>query len=116
MLGLVSEAAVYDAANFVDGVPKLQAAVLDVNLRLAVSYETTVDIGNASGWTPGFPPRPCSRALRLRLLHALNASRPFPAGPTPRDFSLRCNAERSIPMKAAVREMLPPKRLICATR
>jgi len=29
---------------------------------------------------------------------------------------LRCSAERSMPMKAAVREMLPPKRLIWAIR
>ncbi len=38
------------------------------------------------------------------------------AGQTPRDFSLRCSADRSIPMNSAVREMLPPKRLICARR
>jgi hypothetical protein len=36
--------------------------------------------------------------------------------PTPSDFSLRWSAERSMPMKAAVRLMLPPKRLICAIR
>src|SRR5690606_32556238 len=35
---------------------------------------------------------------------------------TPRDFSFRCSAERSIPMNSAVREMFPPKRLIWASR
>jgi hypothetical protein len=34
----------------------------------------------------------------------------------PSDFSLRCSAERSMPMNSAVREMLPPNRLIWATR
>jgi hypothetical protein len=31
---------------------------------------------------------------------------------TPRDLSLRCSAERSMPMNSAVRDMLPPNRLI----
>ena len=31
---------------------------------------------------------------------------------TPNDLSLRCKADRSMPIKAAVREILPPKRLI----
>src|SRR5713101_4573505 len=35
---------------------------------------------------------------------------------TPRDLSLRCSAERSMPTKAAVREMLPPKRVTWANR
>jgi hypothetical protein len=30
----------------------------------------------------------------------------------PRDFSLRCSAERSMPMNSAVRDMFPPNRLI----
>src|SRR5689334_645249 len=35
---------------------------------------------------------------------------------TPRAFSFRCRAERSMPMKAAVRETLPPNRVICMAR
>ena len=42
----------------------------------------------------------------------VEASSPY----TPRDFSFRWRAERSMPMNSAVREILPPKRLICASR
>src|SRR5690348_5345971 len=35
-----------------------------------------------------------------------------PQPPIPRDFSLRCNADRSMPMNSAVREMFPLKRAI----
>ena len=34
--------------------------------------------------------------------------------PIPSALSLRCSAERSMPTNSAVREILPPKRLICA--
>src|SRR5271166_3710545 len=35
---------------------------------------------------------------------------------TPRDFNLRCRAERSMPTNAAVREILPPKRVTWAIK
>src|SRR3546814_10604912 len=51
----------------------------------------------------------------------LHRERPAYASPSelsvrPKSFSLRCRADRSIPMKAAVRERLPEKRLIWIRR
>src|SRR5215218_5295185 len=48
------------------------------------------------------------RFLRHRLAYS-SASR---LSPRPSAFSLRCSAERSMPMNEAVREMLPEKRRI----
>ena len=62
--------------------------------------------------------RRCVRPANARWVCRSRVERPGPRRPddTPSDFSLRCSAERSMPMNAAVREMLPPKRLICASR
>ena len=38
------------------------------------------------------------------------ADLPRPSSVMPRPLSLRCSAERSMPMNSAVRDMLPPKR------
>ena len=42
----------------------------------------------------------------------LSNSRASACYSTPRDLSFRCSAERSMPMNSAVRDMLPPNRLI----
>ena len=93
----VGQLAVEHGPDLIDPVGELEAAVLDVHDRLAVRHEAAVDIGDA-------------RPSGLLVLVAARAA------PTPSDFSLRCRAERSMPMKAAVREMLPPKRMIWAFR
>ena len=56
-------------------------------------------------------PRPSARG---QPSSATKATRPpaLLAVTTPRLFSLRCRAERSMPTKVAVREILPPNRLI----
>src|SRR6476659_3194454 len=106
MLLLIDQESVRDCANLIDGICKLQAAILDVNAGAAVRQITAIDIRDAAGRRAAVPALSC---------HALKpCSRPV--GPTPSDLSLRCKAERSFPIKAAVREMLPPKRLICAMR
>ena len=93
----VGQLAAEHRPDLVDAVGELVAAVLDVDDGLAVRDEAAVDIGD----------RGSSGVLFL----AARARRPKPS-----DFSLRCRAERSMPMKAAVREMLPPKRRIWALR
>jgi hypothetical protein len=44
--------------------------------------------------------------------HLLSNSKASARYSTPRDLSFRCSAERSMPMNSAVRDMLPPNRLI----
>ena len=102
----VEETTVRDSADFIDGVAELQSAVFDMYSGLAVARVVAVHISDAARRAPCIP----------TVAQALKDSRPTKFDPTPSDLSLRCNAERSIPMKAAVREILPPKRLICATR
>ena len=106
MFRFVDEESAGNAADFIHGIAKLKPAIFDVNRGRTVAQIAPVDICDASGWSPRVP----------AVAQALKLSRPLPPEPTPRDLSLRCSAERSMPMKAAVREMLPPKRLICATR
>ena len=48
------------------------------------------------------------RARRLRVQFEGERS----SYSTPRDFSFRWSAERSMPMNSAVRDMFPPNRLI----
>ena len=58
-------------------------------------------------------PRRCElgrSVSRPRLGRQLEGQRPHYS--TPRDLSLRWSAERSMPMNSAVRDMLPPNRLI----
>src|SRR5882672_9819029 len=86
MAPLVDEAPSPDLADLVDAVGELESPVLDMDRGFAVRPIAAVDIGN-----PGHQSMP--RAL-----------------------SLRCSAERSIPTNSAVREILPPKRLIWARR
>src|SRR3954469_21069760 len=74
-------------ADFVNAVGKLIATVLDIHFGLRARQIAAVDIDDARH-----------------------------AQPIPSALSLRCNAERSMPTNSAVREMLPPNRLICATR
>ena len=64
---------------------------------------------------PGTMPRARPAAADARRSSRRQA-RPSPLQSIASDFSLRCSAERSMPMNSAVREILPPKRLICATR
>src|SRR5205085_8740524 len=111
VLALVGQAGVDDATNFVDGICKLQSAIFDVNARLIVPDKTTIHIGHSSA---GRTRDPAVRSQRWRAgladgsarLHAMYASRPLAGAPTPSDFSFRCSADRSMPIKAAVREML----------
>jgi hypothetical protein len=75
------------------------------NFDLMAANEISIR-NSAILWRPavmnGNPPQTSSFALRYY--------------PTPSAFSLRCNAERSMPTNSAVREMLPEKRLIWAIR
>src|SRR5436190_23505653 len=91
----VSEPAVHHGPDLIDAVGQLETAILDVHHRRAVGNEAAVDVGVAA--------------------HSTSSSSPARAA-TPRDLSLRCRAERSMPMKLAVREILPPKRRIWALR
>src|SRR2546430_14307816 len=102
MLGLIRQIAIDDAADFVNGVTELQAAIFNVDVCFAVTNEQAVNIGKpASGPTESAL---CSNSWRRSsvpranfwvVLQALYASRPFPAGPTPSDFSFRCSADLS---------------------
>src|SRR5437899_7455723 len=92
----VAELAVEQGPDLVDRVGELVAAVLDVDDRLALRDEAAVDVSDTA--------------------HQLSSSSSARAPERPSDFSFRCRAERSMPMKAAVREMLPEKRSICALR
>ncbi|GAA0579004.1 hypothetical protein GCM10008942_29870 [Rhizomicrobium electricum] len=55
MLLLVEEAAAGDAEDLVDGVAKLQAAILDMHPGVAVNEIAAVDIRDAAGRFPGGP-------------------------------------------------------------
>src|SRR6185312_3634139 len=92
----VGQLAAHHRPHLVDPVAELVAAVLDRNPRFRLAQEAAVHIGQSG--------------------HQSSSSSSARAEPTPSDFSLRCKAERSMPMKAAVREMLPPKRMIWALR
>src|SRR6185437_14374797 len=86
--------------HLVRPVGELEAAILDMDLRRIERNIAAVDIGDTRH---GFDTRPYFEGTRCS---------PF----TPSDFSLRCSAERSMPMKLAVRLILPAKRLTCASR
>src|SRR5690606_27036283 len=91
----VVEAPAAHGPNFVDRIRELIAAIQDRDARLRQRQIGAVDVSD--------------------LAHS--ASAPLrPGASTPSDLSLRCKAERSMPIKAAVREMLPPKRVICTLR
>src|SRR5437879_11744019 len=92
----VAELAVEQGPDLVDRVGELVAAVLDVDDRLALRDEAAVDVSDTA--------------------HQLSSSSSARAPERPSDFSFRCRAERSMPRKAAVREMLPEKRSLCAVR
>src|SRR5205823_14834519 len=87
--------------HLVDTVAELVAAVFDVHCGLTVRQVLAGDIGDAGhGSAHGQVPTRSGRSLPK----------------TPSDLSLRWRAERSIPTKAAVREMLPPNRVTWANR
>src|SRR3979411_147625 len=84
-----------------DASAELMAAILDVHGRLTVRQVLAGDIGDAG-----------HRSARDQVPTLSGRSLPK----TPSDLSLRWRAERSMPTKAAVREILPPKRVTCANR
>ena len=88
----VSKPPAENGPDLVDAVGELVAAILDVDTGLAVRNETAVDVGDAA--------------------HQASTASSALAPPKPRDLSLRWRADRSMPMKAAVREIFPPKRMI----
>src|SRR6476646_7763948 len=105
MARLVDQPAVLDLAHLVHGIAELEAAILGMHAGLAVREVLPVDVNYARhssqiplayGWRTASVPRSCEL--------------------TPSALSLRCSAERSMPTNSAVREMLPPKRLIWASR
>src|SRR6266404_5667328 len=98
---LIDEMPANDGDHLVDAVAELIAAILDVHGRLTVRQVLAGDIGDAG-----------HRSARDQVPTLSGRSLPK----TPSDLSLRWRAERSIPTKAAVREMLPPKRVTCANR
>src|SRR5437763_6604078 len=101
MAPLIDEMPAHDGDHLIDAVAELVAAVLDMHRRLPVRQVLAGDIGDAG-----------HRSARDQVPTLSGRSLPK----TPRDLSLRCNAERSMPTKAAVREMLPPNRITCASR
>src|SRR4051812_46373817 len=98
---LVDEIPARDGDHLIDAVAELLAAVLDMHRRLPVRQVLAGDIGDAG-----------HRSARDQVPTLSGRSLPK----TPKDLSLRCKAERSMPTKAAVREILPPKRVTCASR
>ncbi len=98
---LIDEAPAHDCDHLVDAVGELEAAVLDMHRRLAMRQILAGDIGDAG-----------HRSAATKHHVPTLSGRSLPK--TPSDLSLRCKAERSIPTKAAVREMLPPKRVTWA--
>ena len=62
----------------------------------------SLDRARCSGTSNGVFPPPPHRAILGPAFHYS----------TPRDFNFRCSADRSMPMNSAVRDMLPPNRLI----
>src|ERR1700719_1533722 len=97
----IDEMATVDGDHLVDAVAELIAAVFDVHRRLTVRQVLAGDIGDTG-----------HRSARDQVPTLSGRSLPK----TPSDLSLRWRAERSIPTKAAVREILPPKRVTCASR
>src|SRR2546423_6411825 len=95
---LVDQPAASHLAYLVDRIAELEAAVLRVHARLRVGLIPAVDVD------------------RARHVPVLGKSPVRSCELTPSALSLRCSAERSMPTNSAVREMLPPKRLICASR
>src|SRR5581483_10231238 len=95
---LVDQSAVPHLAHLVDGIAELEAAILGVYQRLRVRAVAAIDVDDACH-VPVLGMSPV-RSCEL----------------TPSARSLRCRAERSMPTNSAVREMLPPKRLIWASR
>src|SRR6266478_165020 len=98
---LVDEMPAHDGDHLIDAVAELIAAVLDMHRRLPVRQVLAGDIGDTG-----------HRSARDQVPTLSGRSLPK----TPSDLSLRWRAERSMPTKAAVREMLPPKRVTCANR
>src|SRR5207248_4587173 len=98
---LVDEMPAHDGDHLIDAVTELIAAVLDMHRRLPVRQVLAGDIGDAG-----------HRSARDHVPTLSGRSLPK----TPRDLSLRCNAERSMPTKAAVREMWPRRGVTGAGR
>src|SRR6266478_2796997 len=96
---LVDEVPAHHGDDLIDAIAELVATVFDVHPGLTMRQILAGgvgDAGHASG--PDQVPTRSGRSLPK----------------TPSDLSLRCSAERSMPTKAAVREMLPPKRVTWA--
>src|SRR5882757_5806145 len=98
---LIDEMPARHGDHLVYAVAELIAAILDVHGRLTVRQVLAGDIGDAG-----------HRSARDQVPTLSGRSLPK----TPSDLSLRWRAERSMPTKAAVREILPPKRVTCANR
>src|SRR5258707_14107963 len=98
---LIDEMPAHDRDHLIDAVTELIAAVLDMYRRVPVRQVLAGDIGDAG-----------HRSARGHVPTLSGRSLPK----TPRDFSLRCNAERPMPPKAPLRRMLPPKPGTLASR
>ncbi|MOA47817.1 hypothetical protein D3C78_1704890 [compost metagenome] len=95
----IGQFAIEHRPDLIDAVGELEAAIFDMNRSAVVRLIGPVDVGDPGHQAP-----------------SPSSSSPPRAGETPSDFSLRCSADLSMPMKAAVREIFPPKRMICAAR
>src|SRR5262245_32530389 len=84
-------------ADLVNSVGELVAAVLDMDDGVTVRHVTAIDVGDARHVGGLVPAGSVDQSM-------------------PSALSFRCRAERSMPTNSAVREILPPKRLICARR
>ena len=104
MARFLDQRAVADLADFVDPVAEGEGAIVDRHRSLGDRNVLTIDIGDARHG------RPSRKVFEIEIAPA--SARAADGHSTLSDLSLRCSAERSMPMNSAVREMLPPKRLI----
>src|SRR5262245_42711083 len=94
----VDEAPASHFAHLIDGIADLEPAILGVHHGVRIGAISSIDVDDA------------------RHVPVLGKSPARSCELTPSARSLRCSAERSMPTNSAVREILPPKRLICASK
>src|SRR5579864_1432231 len=119
MQRFIDEVAIHHRDHLIDAIGELEAAVLDMHRRLAMRHILAGDIGDARHGSAFFGPRPSrphTGGTPVLLAHHVPTLSGRSLPKTPRDLSFLCKAERSIPTKEAVREMLPPKRVTWARR
>src|SRR3954470_25012133 len=114
---LVDETVAMDADDLVDTIGELIAAVLDRDHGFRMRHVTAIGVGETRhAESLGIMCAAVSVEWRDASRAPVDAHCSRSDAANPSDFNLRCKAERSIPTKAAVREILPPNRVIWASR